>query len=558
MPLQLRLGFAVVMIATFGTALVLMSQLLGPHYSEQVSAWVYAFAPLGSGLLLVAAGWRSTDRGRWAWAVLGLGVVSWGLGESIWEWYSVVRQVEPPYPGVADLLYLLGYPLIFAGVLLIPRSRVQRWQRIRVSLDMVAGSVALTAVLWVSYLSDLVNVDRDAGLLEQAVNLAYPFGDLYLLVGLLILAARLSSSRPDRRIATLGAAMLITAAADMVYAIQVVGDRYVPGGLLDSLWLVAYGLIAMTALFVESSGARPTDVDGQTGISQLVVPYTAVMALIVMAIATMRSPESVLQGSIAAVACIILARQAVALVETRRLIERQRDDLISSISHEIRTPLAAMTGFAELLQADPDMDRQERVEIIDIFAEQTDQVGRIAGDLVEVTRDQLAETDLKREVLAVEDLVQSSISAVVTFGALEPISAKLEPGLEVDGDVGRLRQVLVNFLTNAHRYGGHRVHITSRSIDDGVVIEVHDGGDGVPEKHIRRIWNQFDRGAHARASSVKGSGLGLSIARQLVAAHGGDTGYRRSELLGGACFWLWLPIVDAAEPATAPRRAPTG
>jgi len=70
---------------------------------------------------------------------------------------------------------------------------------------------------------------------------------------------------------------------------------------------------------------------------------------------------------------------------------------------------------------------------------------------------------------------------------------------------------------------------------------VHDNGAGVPKKHEFSIWDRFERGAFTFMSDIQGSGLGLPITRGLVAAHHGRTGYRRSEHLGGACFWLTIP-----------------
>jgi signal transduction histidine kinase len=109
------------------------------------------------------------------------------------------------------------------------------------------------------------------------------------------------------------------------------------------------------------------------------------------------------------------------------------------------------------------------------------------------------------------------------------------------GDRGRLIQVLVNYLTNATRYGSGEIRIDARGEDRHIVINVHDNGPGVPKRHEEAIWDRFERGAHRFDATVPGSGIGLPIARMLVEAHGGTASYRRSGQLGGARFTMSIP-----------------
>lgn len=545
----MRWAWLLVVGASFAGALAIGSQLLGTDASARISDWIYGFIPLGSGLLLVAAGWWSEHRGRAAWMMIGAGVAAWGVGESVWEWYALVVRAEPPYPGIADLFYVAGYPLLFTGVLMVPRARVRRWQGIRLTLDTVVGAVAITGMMWVFYLVRAVVVDPEVSWLEQGFALAYPAGDLFLLVGVLILAGRKTGRHIDGRFVTLGLAMAVTAIADFVYAGQVELETYVSGGRLDALWLIGYGLFAVTALLVANHESGEGPAEGG-GLHQMLVPYTAVLMLLLYAMFTVRSPAPVIQGSVAVAGVLIIVRQGVALRETRSFVERQRDDLISSISHELRTPLTAMAGFAELLKADPDMDPATRMELIGIIADQSTQVGRIAGDLVEVTRGQLEHADLDLEEISAARLVDSCLDLVGERVDRAAVTVDVEVGLCVIGDVSRLRQVLVNYLTNAGRYGGDTIGVIGRRDGAMAVIEVHDDGPGVPDRYVRRIWYEFDRGAHGTDIAVKGSGIGLAIARQLMVAHGGAAAYRRSELLGGSCFSMSLPLqpVGAGRP----------
>jgi len=86
-------------------------------------------------------------------------------------------------------------------------------------------------------------------------------------------------------------------------------------------------------------------------------------------------------------------------------------------------------------------------------------------------------------------------------------------------------------------------------IDNGAdVFSVHDDGDGVPNKYQHTIFERFERGAHKFDSAVGGSGIGLSVGRDLVTAHGGEIRYRPSDLLGGACFEFTLPATQPSLP----------
>jgi two-component system sensor histidine kinase KdpD len=136
------------------------------------------------------------------------------------------------------------------------------------------------------------------------------------------------------------------------------------------------------------------------------------------------------------------------------------------------------------------------------------------------------------------------------------VVVEADDDLVVHADLARLRQIVVNLLTNAVRYGKDRILLTARAHEGTAYFQVHDDGPGVQKKYEAVIWERFERGAHRFDSATPGSGIGLPIARALVEAHGGAIHQHRSEVLGGACFEFTLPLPNPAPAPEAPRLLP--
>jgi len=530
----------VVGTSAFG-AVIMGFQIGDQDFLFAVTNWTYSIGPVGAGVLITLAARRRSGPGTTAWSLIGIGVAAWGAGELIWIYYSWFLGVEVPYPGLADVFYVAAYPIIFVGILMLPHMQARKWERARLTLDALAGTMALSAIVWTFYLEDAIYLDAEAGLLENAINLGYPVGDLILLVALMILATRRSRLQFDGRLLVVSLGMIVTALSDMAFVFQIEADTYVDGGRLDAAWLVGYGLFAIAALLIAGPTVLREQADRPGRLWPLVAPYTAIAVLFALTLGEIGGQATTLQLATAAVGILVIARQGVAIKETRDIVEKQRNDLVASISHELRTPLTAMSGFTDILDEQPDLDRSDRMEMISIVNAQTKHLSRIVGDLVEVARDKLGATRLAYSTILASELVDSAIGMLTNSSIAMEITTHIEPDLVVLGDVDRLRQVLVNYLTNAGRYGNGEVEVLAYRGAAQTVIEVHDNGPGIPKKYEVTIWDRFERGPHTYLSAVQGSGLGLSIARQLVEAHEGYTGHRVSEVLGGACFWLGIP-----------------
>lgn len=519
----------------FGLALVVGMPIENPT----LSGALYASVAVASGLVLVAAALVARGRSRIAWSLIGAGVLCWGIGEAVWM--IQLQAGEVPYPGVADFFYVAGYPLMFAGVITLPYLRPGRFERLRLGIDAAAGTLSLAVVMWVAYLHGVVGLGSDP--IETFLNLLYPLGDVLLVTALMVLAMRRSEQRLDLRILLLAGGVALTAIADVIFSLQSASDSYVEWGRLDGLWLFSYGLLALAAWVVTKPVASQETSYRSLTTWQLVAPYSAVAALFVLRFTTSVGDDLLLNFATTAVAVLVVVRQNLAIREKRELLERQRDDLVASVSHELRTPLTGIQGYAQLLlESWEELNTNEREEMLGTINTQANHLGHIVTDLIDVARDRLQNLKLDHVDYSAADIVREAVAA---GAGGRDIRIETDVGARVWAEPDRVRQILVNLITNAIRYGRSEILVTAARKGPVVAFAVHDNGDGVPAKFQTDMWGRFDRGLHKGDTSVPGSGIGLSVAKDLVTAHGGTIGYRTSELLGGACFEFTIPVPEA-------------
>jgi signal transduction histidine kinase len=548
---------AVVTVLGLGAGLAVALPGLSADLKNLVNTWAYSAASLGSGAVLLAAAGTHRGRRRQAWVLLGLGVLFWGIAEAGSEAYWATGR-EVPYPGWVDIFYLLGYPLLGAGVLRLPRPRLGAFERTRSALDAATGIVALSLVAWLVYLDKAIVFDPAASMLENWTNALYPIGDVILLLAVLGIAFRRTERHSGRELLLLGVALSLNAIADMVYFALVSTNGYANGMWLDGLWLLGYAAFAGAAwLCLRPPG--PAVERPARGLGRLTVAYTPVLALLAVVLESEPSGRRFVTLAWVGLAALIVVRQWVANLETKELAENGRDAILASVSHDLRTPLAAVQGYSQLLAEGWDQyDPGERAEMLQTVLDQAVHLGRIVTDIIDVTRGRAPSVVLQPQACLAARLLHRAVGALPPAVAAQ-VTVRADPGLALDADGERVHQVLVNLLNNAARYGRPPFLVSAEARGSAVVFRVHDAGPGVPKRFEASIWERFERGAFRDDPAGGGLGIGLPIAKALVEAHGGSIRHQRSELLGGACFEFTLPARQArsmnsleAAPAPAP------
>ena len=221
--------------------------------------------------------------------------------------------------------------------------------------------------------------------------------------------------------------------------------------------------------------------------------------------------------------------------------ETQLRQFVADASHELRTPLTAVRGYSELYRAggldDPDALEQAMTRI----GSESRRMAALVEDLLLLARlDQ--GRPLRDEPVALSEVVTDALLDLRAVEPERPVEATVEPDVVVEGDEDRLRQVIGNLLTNVrvHTPVDAPVQISLASRDGYSTLKVSDHGPGVDPAHVERIFDRFYRADTARSRDRGGSGLGLSIAASVAAAHGGEITYS-STPGGGATFTLTLP-----------------
>jgi two-component system phosphate regulon sensor histidine kinase PhoR len=277
-----------------------------------------------------------------------------------------------------------------------------------------------------------------------------------------------------------------------------------------------------------------------------------------------------------------------------RKLERMRSEFVANVSHELKTPIAAVKGFAETLLGGAGDDPETRRAFLQIIHEESERLNRLVNDILELSKIESRRAPLHFSPVELGPFIAKTVELLAKEAERKQIRIETEVGdaLYVEADEDRLRQIVVNVLSNAINYTpegglvrirvepvaardgagadkrdtseadargqtpaasdarepaaadhGRHAPFASAGEYDAVRIRISDNGIGIPKKDLPRIFERFYRVDKARSRSSGGTGLGLSIAKHLVELHHGTIAVE-STVGAGSTFTIELPVLQ--------------
>lgn len=242
--------------------------------------------------------------------------------------------------------------------------------------------------------------------------------------------------------------------------------------------------------------------------------------------------------------------QRIASLEAERRLAQLQDDFVATVSHELLTPLGFIKGYATtLLRDDTSWDIETRNEFLTIIDEEADRLHELIENMMDSSRLQAGTLRMSYQPVRLDTFLKDiALRAKSRNEDLELQINMEEPSIRVTLDPARLAQVFDNLLTNAAKYApGSPVLISLNLGDSGdhVHMTVSDRGPGISREHQKHIFKRFYR-VDKEGETVRGTGLGLFICRQIIRAHGGEIEVE-SRVGKGTTFHIYLPLEQQEE-----------
>jgi signal transduction histidine kinase len=273
---------------------------------------------------------------------------------------------------------------------------------------------------------------------------------------------------------------------------------------------------------------------------EVAVQPAAADRLIIGGLPRSRLPE------VLATAFVAVALLGLLMFQFRRQEElgRLRDDFVSGVSHELRTPLAQIRLLAELLRMGKVPTAEDKDRSLRIIDKEARRLSFLVDSILSFTPSQSGQLSPVRTDVATE--VEEIVSGFEPLAQAHSVqlTTRLERGLMANVDRGAMRQVLLNLLDNAVRYGpaGQNVTITTTSAGGTWMLDVSDEGPGVPPDERERVFAPYYRMKRDAGGAVGGTGIGLAVVRRLVKQHGGEVHVTTVDGGTGARFVVTLPV----------------
>jgi signal transduction histidine kinase len=542
---------------------------------------VFNLIGLSAVVAILLGMWLNKPPSRAPWNLFALGQLFFLVGDVIAYNHEQLFGTPLPFPAISDVFYLLVYPCLIAGVVMLARRRnVDR--RETGFADAFIVAIGAGVLSWTYVISPYAR-SADLTAAQKIVSIAYPLMDLLLLMALVRLAVGPGRRGTAFHLLVIGVACLLITDAAYGWILANVPGGYANGGLLDVGWAAFYILWAAAALHPsmrELEEPVPEEAHHpalRLRVGLLAIASVATPMVIIVESLRGRPIDSPIVGiCCAALFVLVLVRMNGLLVDVNELrrtqealedsslqlehaLDRERDagellreqdavknTYLSAVSHELRTPLTFILGTSVLLEKHlDDLPTEEVREMIGHTRRSAKKLQSLLDDLLDVERLRSGRMTLEREPV---DLSALAARVVEDLGPQEQHPLEVDvPPVVLLADESKLERVLTNLIGNAFKYcpPGARVWVGAERSGPEVILLVEDDGDGIAQEDREVIFRRFERGD----TTAVGTGIGLSLVATFAEMHGGRA-WVEERPGGGASFRVALP---RGEITSAPR-----
>lgn len=234
------------------------------------------------------------------------------------------------------------------------------------------------------------------------------------------------------------------------------------------------------------------------------------------------------------------------MIENKIKQEKLKREFVSSVSHELKTPITVIGGYAQGLKSNILDNEEDRNFYIDVICEESEKMGLMVNDLLDLYKLESKTFNLKKEKLNINELIKKVVKKqefVLKEKEIEimvDIDEELKNAPYAIGDKIRIEQVLNNLIDNAINYvtNENKIKVYTELIDEDVFIYIYNSGNKIKEEDLQKIWYSFVRLDKARTYNSNRIGLGLAIVKEIMELHDGECGAKNTD--DGVVFWIKL------------------
>ncbi len=227
-------------------------------------------------------------------------------------------------------------------------------------------------------------------------------------------------------------------------------------------------------------------------------------------------------------------------------------DLIANVSHDLRTPLTMIKSYAEMIRDLSGNNPEKREQHLQVIIDETDRLNSLVGDLLSISRMQSGKMVLHRDDFSITNAVKSIVNTYKIMEMEEGYTFNFNCRVNfiVNGDEEKIKQVVSNLFTNAIKFAGEdkTVNITLKRRGRFILCKIEDHGIGIAAEELEHVWERYYRASSNMARPAEGSGLGLSIVKEILTLHKAAFGVDSTEGKG-TTFWFELPYVKTERQA---------